>query len=138
MPKRTEQKHGHHTAEDKLVQKAPAGAEPVWHKPDPAWHPRARELYRAARESGQARFYEQSDIAILCYVCDALTRSLRDNRFSGQLFHSVMSAMNDLAMSEGARRRVKLELQRDDADDTSEVDAAIAELSHQHAQVSGG
>lgn len=74
-------------------------------------------------------FYAQSDVATAYYVAEAMSRSLKSGRFSGQLFASIMSSMGDLVVTEGARRRAKIELDAhlDDAG-SSVVDDAIADL----------
>lgn len=130
--KRSDQKHGHRTAQELAVTKAPAGGDLVWTEPDESWHPIAKNWYVQLADSGQSVFYENSDVATAYYVAEAMSRSLASpNRFSGQLFASIMSSMGDLLVTEGARRRVKVELDREtgDGETESDVDASIRELS---------
>lgn len=96
----------------------------IWPEPDPAWHEIAKMVWHAAQDSGQADFYQQSDIAYLYNVCEELSTyktssqwidkesgEIRTKR-SGQMFQSIMSAMTSLLLTEGDRRRVRIELQK--------------------------
>lgn len=136
--KRSDQKHGHRTqSELGAVDKVPSGASSVseleWYPEDPEWHEIAKRWYASLRVSGQVVFYEQSDVSTAYYVAEAMSRSLQGARFSGQLFASIMSSMGDLVLTEGARRRAKIELQRASGDDSeeSETDRSIQDLLNQ-------
>ena len=131
--KRSDQRHGHRTkAEIGDVDKPAAGAALVWYPEDPEWSQTAKWWYESMRVSGQSVFYEQSDVATVYYVAGMISKSTEGNRVNGQLFGAIMSAMSDLLATEGSRRRVKIELQRDtDEPGTSEVDSAILALSQQ-------
>lgn len=116
VPKRSDKKLGRPTrakdAEVPLTQ-APAGGDAHWPAPEESWHPIAADWYLALQSSGQARFYEQSDVATARYVAEGMSRNLEGGRFSAQLFAAVNSAMSNLLVTEGDRRRVRMELQRD-------------------------
>lgn len=130
--KRSDQKHGHRTASELAVDKVPAGSELVWYEPNPDWDDTAARLYASVQVSGQVWFYEQSDVAVLYYLCEEMTRSRNSDKFSGQAFQAIMSSMGDLLVTEGSRRRVKIELQRETGSSgPSDVDDAIRELSEQ-------
>lgn len=125
--KRSDQKHGHRSKAELVTDQAPGGAPVTWLAADPEWHSIARNWYESLAVSGQSVYYEASDVATAFYVAEAMSRSLQGARFSGQLFAAIMSSMSDLVVTEGARRRVKLELQRE-AEGSSEVDDSIMEL----------
>lgn len=116
VPKRSEDKAGHRTkAELAQITKA-SGAERV---EVPAarrgWHPIAKDWYESLAKSGQSQFYEPSDWWTAQYVAEAMSRSLKGagaGKISGQLFQAVMGAATELMTTEGARRRLRLELQR--------------------------
>lgn len=95
---------------------------------DPAWHPIAIRIYEAARTSGQSAFYQDSDWAILYSLCEDISyyktpskatavnrktgeASEYDKPRSGQMLQSIMSNLTSLLLTEGERRRVRLELQ---------------------------
>jgi len=88
--------------------------------PDPAWHPIARMLWDAACESGQADFYESSDYAWLYNICEDLDRYKRSEKRSSMMFAALNQAFEALLITEGARRRVRIELQ-DETDDEDEA-----------------
>jgi hypothetical protein len=75
-------------------------------------HPVARRWYNALKQSGQTAYFEPSDWAAALYVAEAMTKNLEDSRFSAQLFGAVWTAMDDLLSTESARRRVRIEVQR--------------------------
>jgi len=85
--------------------------------PDLTWHPVALEWFRSLGESGQATLYERSDWATARYVAEAMSRSLVAGRFSGQLFAAIMAASTELLVTVGARRRLRVELERESTDE---------------------
>lgn len=128
--KRSDQRHGHRTkAEQDSVTKvrvpAPTVAVP---EPDEMWHPLARDWFRSLGESGQAAFYEPSDWQTARYVAEAMSRNLESGKFSAMLFSSVMSAMSSLLTTEGDRRRLRIEFERNAATDADE-EAAVTALN---------
>ena len=100
-------------------------------EPDKDWHPIAIRLYEAARNSGQADFYQESDWAILWSLCEDLSMYKkplinRDGeeyyKRSGQMLQTIMSGLTTLLLTEGDRRRVRLELMEpEERDEDAEV-----------------
>jgi hypothetical protein len=88
--------------------------------PDPEWHPIALMLWTAALESGQADFYESSDYAWLWNICEELDQYKRSTKRSSMMFAALNQAFEALLITEGARRRVRIELQ-DETDDEDEA-----------------
>lgn len=82
-----------------------------WPEPDASWHQLAIDIYEGCRVSGQAALYQQSDIAILASLCDDLSYAKRSGKRSGQLLQTIYSGMERLLVTEGDRRRVRVELQ---------------------------
>lgn len=90
--------------------------------PDPTWHPIARMLWDSLVESGQSDFYQQSDWAFAFSLCEDLTRykepykidaetgEVNYGKRSGQMLQTIYSAMERLLVTEGDRRRVRIEL----------------------------
>ena len=114
VPKRIEERLGHVSSADKeAVERVPVTGTVVVPAADEAWHPIARRWYDSLPGSGQAQFYEPSDWATAAYLAEAMSRNLHaGQRFSAQLFAAVMSGMSNLLVTEGDRRRVRLELER--------------------------
>ncbi|MEU1214302.1 hypothetical protein ABZ424_18135 [Streptomyces sp. NPDC005790] len=108
------------------ITRAPAGDRPQVPEADPNWHPIAIEWFESLFDSGQSFFYERSDIAQARYVAEAMSRNLsQGQRISGQLFASVISAAGELLTTEGARRRLNVELTKSGPDD---IDTGLDEL----------
>lgn len=112
VPKRSETRRRRNKPEGVQVEKAPAGAGIVWPEPSDSWDPIARRWFESIRTSGQAQFYEQSDVETAYFVAEMMDRNLAASKVNGQLFSAVMSAMSDLLVTEGARRRARIELER--------------------------
>lgn len=82
---------------------------------DPEWHSIAQEWFLSLSHSGQSFWYEPSDWAVAKYVAEAMSRNLfQGGKMSSMMFASVMSAMSELLTTEGARRRVRMELSREE------------------------
>lgn len=102
-----------------------------WKRADPDWHPIAADLYNACRNSGQADFYQQSDVALLYSLCDDLSYYKSSYKRSGQMLQSIYSAMERLLVAEGDRRRVRIELHEPEKDAQSAAVLAIADYKAQ-------
>lgn len=113
IPKRSDQRRRRNKSDGPSLVKAPGGAAPEVPPADEEWHPIAAGWYESLAQSGQAQFYEASDWATAYYVAEAMSRNLNSVRFSAQLFQAVMSGMTDLLTTEGARRRARVELERE-------------------------
>ena len=82
--------------------------------PDP--HPLVRELYLSLKESAQSRYYEASDWAYAKFTLHFADYLLKSPRPSGQLLSTVQTMLTDLLLTEGARRRVRLEVERNQSE----------------------
>lgn len=107
---------------------------------DPNWHPIARMLWDSLRVSGQSDFYQQSDWAFAYSVCEDLhqykmPRISSDGepyfKRSGQMLQAIYSAMSNLLVTEGDRRRVRIELEEPTPDETPAAVLAIADYKNQ-------
>lgn len=123
---------------------------------NPNWHPAALAVWEAARESGQRIFWEPSDWAILRLTCSQISQEYADdliiekvklpmegNRGGGEelvygsrpmpagKFAAVLKALGALGMTEGDRRRMRIELERHGgpADEGSAEDVQNAQLA---------
>lgn len=130
-------------AKAKAPAKRPKAAEVVTHPISgvaipPAkstWNPIAKEWYLSLAESGQSQFYEPSDWQAAVFVADVMTRNLRATKFSAHLFASVWAAMGELLTTEGARRRVRLEIEREPPGD--QPSAGVTALSDYRKRLTG-
>lgn len=126
-------------------------------EPDPEWHPIATMIYESYSKSGQSFWAQQSDWAMLWFTCneistyitpamimekDPVTRRLvpkRDeltgeieyyptHKISSQMFGEINKALAELMFSEGARRRVRIELEQPKEDDSDADEIYLAEV----------
>ncbi|WP_405799486.1 hypothetical protein [Streptomyces sp. NBC_01506] len=98
---------------------------------DPEWHPIAKQLYDSLKKSGQADFYQQSDWAYAYALCDDLSHYKKSGKRSAQMAQTLYSALGNLLVTEGDRRRVRLELQEPEAEMTSASVLAIADYKRE-------
>ena len=98
------------------------------HEADSEWHPIAIQIYESVATSGQAQYYQDSDWAILYSICedisyyktptvstwvDKKTGEIKEypKPRSGQMLASIMGSLTTLLLTEGDRRKVRMELQ---------------------------
>lgn len=83
------------------------------------WHPIARRFWDALKSSGQADFYQDSDWAFAYSLCDDLSHyksPLVDRngveyvKRSPEMLKAIYAGMERLLVTEGDRRRVRIEL----------------------------
>ena len=132
IPTRSDQRRRRNVRDDQIHRAAGAAAVPV-PPADESWHPIAVEWYESLAKSGQSALYEPSDWSTARYVAEAMSRNLAASRFSAQLFAAVMAASTSLLVTEGDRRRLRIELERsqevaEEAPDVSWIDDARARL----------
>lgn len=111
--------------------KAPDGAEVVrltttsQVKPpaeDKTWHISAKRWFRSLKKSSQNQFYEQSDWAYAQLAADLLSAEMNRDKPRAVMVAQILSMMDNLLTSEGARRRVRIELVRAGQDDGKVAD----------------
>lgn len=78
---------------------------------DSEWHPLARDWYRSLAESGQSIFYEPSDWQTARVLAELLSRALKAGKVTASLIERWQIGATELLTTEGARRRVRLELE---------------------------
>lgn len=95
--------------------------------PDPEWTPLAVDLFNSATTSGQTDFYQDTDWAMLKMLCSEITAYERSQapwetddgrtiypKRNGQWLSAIMSLASTLLLTEGDRRRVRIELSTPD------------------------
>lgn len=98
---------------------------------DPEWHPIAKQLYESLKKSGQADFYQQSDWALAFALCDDLSHYKKSSKRSAQMAQTLYAALGNLLVTEGDRRRVRIELQEPEPETTSAAVLAIADYKNE-------
>lgn len=106
-------------------------------EPDENWHEIAKLLWESLKTSGQSDFYQNSDWALAYSICDDLSYYKKPlfykdgteyHKRSGQMLQTIYSAMERLLVSEGDRRRVRIELSAPQVDEDDVGEAAADEL----------
>lgn len=98
--------------------------------PNPDWHPLATMHYWAARKSAIRDFYEPSDWAALFLILEQMSRWLNPQEvliqqgemagttvemvvpMPGGVLSSITKSLGELMFTEGARRKLRLEVER--------------------------
>lgn len=126
VPKRSEERRRVNKVPD--LERAP-GATVVKVPPaDRSWHPIARDWYRSLRQSGQSRYYEPSDWATARALADQLSRLCLLDQPNGAMLTAWVNASRDLLTTEAQRRRVHLELTREQSPAEDPVASDVADI----------
>lgn len=75
-------------------------------------HEITNSLYESLSRSAQSRYFEPSDWAFARFVLVFADKLLKSQRPSGPVLATVHSMLGDLLVSEGARRRFRIEIER--------------------------
>ena len=81
----------------------------------PNVHPMIEDFYESLKQSGQAKYYEPSDWQFARYTMHFADRLVKSGKPSSQMLAAVNNALQDLLVSEGQRRRVRMEVEREQA-----------------------
>lgn len=105
-----------------------------WFTADPDWHKEARQMYDGLKKSAPAKLFEPSDVAVAYFVCSQMDRFIETGRTNGQMFSAIMSAIENLMATEGARRRLRVEIVDNLPDDMKQTDDPIAALMASYSE----
>lgn len=115
IPKRSEERIRRNNDEGEIT-KIEAGGhveQPPLGLDDP--HPMIIDFWESLGDSAQSKFYEPSDwqfARFTLHFADQLVRSMKP---SSQMLMAVNSSLTELLVSEGSRRRVRMEIEREQA-----------------------
>lgn len=149
VPKRSSQRR--RTNKDSVPEKAEAAARVAIPEPDGDWHDAASAWYRSLADSGQSQFYEPSDWAVAWLIAESISRDLQPQvvgiaertgeavwatiPMKGASLAAYLRAMTALLVTEGDRRRARLELERPGAGEVQTPD--VASLADYRSRLSG-
>lgn len=113
--KRSDQQMGHRTQAEKadvtkVAMKGPVDIPELGFEA----HELVTSLYHSLAQSGQAKFYEPSDWQYARIIMSQLNDYLSQEKKSPTMFGEIMSALTSLMLTEGDRRRLKMEIDRSD------------------------
>lgn len=75
------------------------------------WHPSAQRIWDSMKVSGQAAFYQQTDWAMAHFLMGEISDYLNTSKKSSMMLASLMQALTGLCLTEGERRRARIELE---------------------------
>lgn len=123
-PKRSDQRTRRNaTGEDGLAIKKGEATGTSWPHAGKDWDQSVKDLYYGARRSGMSAYYQQSDIQWIWMACQEFNDYRQSPRRSAMHLQAALSMFSEgLGLTEGSRRRIKIELDAPDegaADDTA-------------------
>lgn len=74
------------------------------------WHQLAKTMFASVANSGQADYYQSGDYAVLWLLCDEINYHLTSGKRSAERLQAILSGLGSLMVTEGDRRRLRLEL----------------------------
>lgn len=120
IPKRsTERTRRNAQGEDGLTVKKGEALPYAWPEPNPEWDEVVTDFYNSFKLSGMAYYYQQTDVQWIFIGCEEMHK-YRTGRGSAMHLQAILSIFNqDLGVTEGSRRKIKIELDKpeDDAPD---------------------
>lgn len=91
-------------------------------------HPLVKDLYQSLIDSAQSNFYEASDWSYARLALHFVDRLLKATKPSSEMLATVNSMLTGLLMTEGDRRRVRMEIERKPTADPSSEGATVADM----------
>lgn len=79
--------------------------------PDP--HPMVVDFYDSLKESAQSKYYEPSDWQFARWTCFYMDDLIKSSRPSAVMLQTINTALSGLLVTEGERRRVRMEVERE-------------------------
>jgi hypothetical protein len=125
LPKRSEERTRRNKPENEGGVPLSKGERVPYRVPtvDSNWHPRAKQWYRSLSRSGMRDYYELSDYEMARVLCDALTEYYK--RPTAMMLATILQGMTSLGVTEGERRRMRIELEDPKENETSASLVAI-------------
>jgi hypothetical protein len=130
VPKRSDQRRRTNSPAAEKVPSRPL-ARGTYKIPLPAsgnWHETAKKWYQSLGHSGQSKWYEPSDWMDAYVAASVLSEMLEAERLSAMLYAAWSSHASRLLVTEGDRRRVRIELEKPQAPDPGQK-TAVANLA---------
>jgi hypothetical protein len=98
-------------------------------------HPMVVDLYESMKTSAQKIYYEPSDWQYARITLHFVNRLLKSTKPSAQMLASVNQMLTSLLLTEGDRRRVRIEVERQQAEG---VVIDVADMFRQQLQAQAG
>lgn len=105
---------------------------------DPDWHPIARKVWESLKSSGMRSFYQNSDWAIAYSLMDDLSHYKKSEKRSSMQLAAIMQSLTALGLTEGDRRRMRVELALPESEQESPAATAVANYKGRLGVIQGG
>ncbi|MDN6199363.1 hypothetical protein [Corynebacterium flavescens] len=112
LPKRSDQRRRRNKPDGPEIAKISGAGHVKIPAEEKSWHISAKRWYRSLKKSGQNVFYEPSDWAYAQLACDLMSAELARDKPRAVMVSQILTMMDNLLTSEGARRRARIELIR--------------------------
>lgn len=130
VPKRSDQRRRRNKPAGGEVTKISTDTPVKAPRVSPSWHPLMKDWFRSLKESGQAVFYEPSDWQQARLLAELMSQELkRDKPIRANILAEFHAASMMLMTTEGARRKLRLELQREQYGSTDTDDGVLSVMS---------
>jgi hypothetical protein len=134
VPKRTDQRRRTNKDPAGPVTKGAAAPRVTVPAASSEWNSIARRWYASLKLSGESQWYEPSDWMHAWVSAEMLSRMLEADKLSAMLYASWSSDTARLLVTEGDRRRLRMELEREKAADP-DADAGVAQMDAWRARL---
>jgi hypothetical protein len=131
VPNRSDQRRRTNKPEVPIVSASSGSVAASQPPADESWHRLAADWYRALAVSGQSEFFQASDWAQAQVWAHLLSVELLKDKPSAMMIAAWASGAGELLTTEGARRRMRIELERAKPSDPGEdhADATVTDLT---------
>ena len=131
VPNRSDQRRRTNKPEVPIVSASSGSVAASQPPADESWHRLAVDWYRALAVSGQSEFFQASDWAQAQVWAHLLSVELLKDKPSAMMIAAWASGAGELLTTEGARRRMRIELERAKPSDPGEdhADATVTDLT---------
>jgi hypothetical protein len=136
IPKRTEDRMGHRTQAEQTVDKVVVGGPVRIPEPDEDWHPIALFAWEAFKASPLNIYYTETDMAFGWMTCDAIDAAYLSK--SAMKIQAAESMMRNGLFNEADRRRIRIEVTRQEPETNPTVDKNVTDFRARRRQAETG
>lgn len=137
IPKRSEARsRNNKTGEDGIALRKGTALPYEFPDADEDWHQWTKDFYDSFRTTGMTAYFQATDVAALQLACRLLDREVvNKGRPSAMFMAECMKMLDGLGITEGERRRIKIELEpeREEGPDLKVVAMEDAKARLKHA-----
>lgn len=128
IPKRSDQLQRRNKPDVPITKVSAIGVIPIPELGMDNPHPLVVDMYQSLRDSAQSKYYEPSDWAYARLALHFVDKLLVSTRPSGEMLATLNSMLAGLLMTEGDRRRVRMEIERRPTGDAASEGATVEDM----------